>query len=264
MAGAARAELEWALERRGGPMPPTIEWHESLVSTNDRLKGLARGGAAEWTVVAADRQTGGRGREGRAWISPAGGLYLSVLLRPRRGMAARLPLAAGVAVAEAVEEYGVRAELKWPNDVLLKGRKLAGILAEAASSPDEVEWVVLGIGVNLALDPGTMPEELRGFAASLAAETGRAPRPTTVAAAVLSRLAVWYDALEASPTRVVAAWSECAVAGWGQRVDVRVGTGAVSGRLVGIDEEGALILVTDEGQMRRVLSGEVVRVRRAE
>jgi BirA family biotin operon repressor/biotin-[acetyl-CoA-carboxylase] ligase len=157
----------------------------------------------------------------------------------------------------------VRAELKWPNDVLVNGRKLAGILAESASGPDGVEWVVLGIGVNLALDADALPEDLRDATTSIAGETGRAPRPPAAAAAVLSRLSVWYDALDASPARVVSAWRDRAVAWWGQRVDVRVGSESLSGRLVGIDEEGALILVTDSGQLRRVLAGEVLRVRRA-
>jgi BirA family biotin operon repressor/biotin-[acetyl-CoA-carboxylase] ligase len=263
MPSSSRAELVGALERRGGPAPPAVEWHDSVVSTSDRLKALARGGAAEWTVVAADRQSGGRGREGRAWASPAGGLYLSVLLRPRREVAARLPLAAGVAVAEAAEEHGVRAQLKWPNDVLAGGRKLAGILAEAASGADGVEWVVLGIGVNVALEEGALPPELRGATASLAGESGRPARPVPVAAAVLSRLAVWYDALDAEPVRVVAAWRERAAAWWGEHVDVRVGRETLSGRLVGVDDEGGLVVVTDGGQVRRVLSGEVLRVRRA-
>ncbi|MFN8093016.1 MAG: biotin--[acetyl-CoA-carboxylase] ligase [Vicinamibacteria bacterium] len=258
-----RAELEAAIERRGGPALPAIEWHESVLSTNDRLKALARSGAAEWTVVAADRQSGGRGREGRRWASPAGGLYLSVLLRPRREAASRLPLAAGVAVAEAAQEHGVEAQLKWPNDVLAGGRKLAGILAEAASGADGVEWVVLGIGVNVSLDEGALPEELRGTVATLAGESGRMPATPSVGAAVLSRLAVWYDALGAAPERVVAAWRERAVAWWGERIDVRAGRETLSGRLVGIDDEGGLVLVTDGGQMRRVLSGEVLRVRRA-
>jgi BirA family biotin operon repressor/biotin-[acetyl-CoA-carboxylase] ligase len=263
MPSSARAELEAALERRGGPALAAVEWHESVVSTSDRLKALARGGAAEWTVVGADRQTGGRGREGRTWTSPSGGLYLSVLLRPRAEVAARLPLAAGIAVAEAAEEHGVEAELKWPNDVLVTGRKLAGILAEAASGADGVEWVVLGVGLNVSLDEQALPEALRGAVASLGGAAGRAPRPVAVAAAVLSRLAVWYDALDASPARVVAAWRERAVAWWGERVDVRVGKETVSGRLAGIDDEGALIVVTGSGQLRRVLSGEVLRVRRA-
>ena len=167
-AGALRA----ALAARGGPRLPAVEWPESLVSTNDRLKALARGGAPEWTAVLADAQTGGRGREGRTWASPPGGLYLSVLLRPRIAKVGLLPLAAGVAVAEAAAELGVATELKWPNDVLASGRKLAGILAEAASGPAGVEWVVLGLGVNVALEASSVPPEIAGAVTSLAAEGG--------------------------------------------------------------------------------------------
>lgn len=128
-----RAALVEALASRGGPRLPDVEWHQTIGSTSDRLKQLARAGAPEWTAVLADRQTSGRGREGRTWQSPAGGLYLSVLLRPRAEPVSLLPLAAGVAVAEAVAGFGVACQLKWPNDVLASGRKLAGILAEATS-----------------------------------------------------------------------------------------------------------------------------------
>ena len=137
----------------------------SIGSTSDRLKELARGGAPEWTVVLADVQTGGRGREGRTWVSPPGGLYLSVLLRPRveqvGAAAARGRCRGGRGGGRA---RACATELKWPNDVLASGRKLAGILAEAASGPAGVEWVVLGIGVNVSLD-----------AAGLAARDARRP-----------------------------------------------------------------------------------------
>ena len=113
--------------RRAGPAQ--LEWQPELVSTNDRLKELARAGAPEWTIVLADVQTGGRGREGRSWVSPAGGLYLSILLRPRFAQLGVLPLAAGVAVAETAAEHGVLAELKWPNDVRSPGA------SSPASSP---------------------------------------------------------------------------------------------------------------------------------
>jgi BirA family biotin operon repressor/biotin-[acetyl-CoA-carboxylase] ligase len=264
MAPDGRAAVERALAARGAPPLAGLEWHAVLGSTSDRLKALARGGAAEWTVVGADAQTAGRGREGRSWLSPLGGLYLSVLLRPRGSVASRLPLAAGVAVAEAVEEHGAKAELKWPNDVLLEGRKLAGILAEAASGTDGVEWVVLGIGVNVVVDERTLPPPLRGQVASLApARGGRPPRVPSLAASVLARLRVWYDALAASPASVVDAWRDRAVDWWGERVEARAGGETLAGRLVGLDEEGALILVTDAGVRRRVLSGDVQRLRRA-
>ena len=258
-AGALRA----ALAARGGPWLPAVEWPASLVSTNDRLKALARGGAPEWTAVLADVQTGGRGREGRAWASPPGGLYLSVLLRPRFAKAGLLPLAAGVAVAEAAAELGVATELKWPNDVLASGRKLAGILAEAASGPAGVEWVVLGLGVNVALEAAAVPPEIAGAVTSLAAE-GAEPRPILeVAAAVLARLGVCYDALRSSPGAIVSAWRSRAAPWWGSLVDVRTADGQLQGRLRDVDEEGALVIELEGGENRRLLSGEVQRMRPA-
>jgi len=254
------AALASALAARGRRCLAAVEWPEELVSTSDRLKSLARAGTPEWTAVLAERQTGGRGREGRTWASPAGGLYLSVLLRPRFEKVGLLPLAAGVAVAEAAGELGVRAELKWPNDVLAAGRKLAGILSEAASGPGGVEWVAIGIGVNVTLDPAALPPEISGSVTSLRAEGAPDTPLPTVAAAVLDRLALCYDALAESPGRVVSAWRARSAPWWGGRVEVRTGEGALQGRLVDVDGDGALV-VEVEGRRRRLLSGEVTRFR---
>ena len=255
--------LAAALAARGGPRLPGVEWPVSIDSTSNRLKALARGGAPEWTVVLADVQTGGRGREGRAWVSPPGGLYLSVLLRPRFEKVGLLPLAAGVAVAEAASELGVRTELKWPNDVLASGRKLAGILSEAASGPAGVEWVALGIGVNVSLDAASLPSEMRADVTSLAAEGAAGVSVGAVAAAVLARLAVCHDALRSGPGAVVSAWRSRAAAWWGSLVEVRAGESALRGRLLEVDQEGALVLELGSGEKRRFLSGEVTRVRQA-
>ena len=249
------------LAARGGPRLPALEWHDELGSTSDRLKDLARAGAPAWTVVVGERQTGGHGREGRTWQSPKGGLYLSVLLRPSSERVSLIPLAAGVAVAEAVLELGVRAELKWPNDVLVSGRKLAGILAEASSSGSGVDWVVLGIGVNVAVELDALPDALRQSATSLAACGARDARPSAVAAAALARLSVWYDALRTEPARVVAAWRAQAVPWWGALVEARTAGGERRGRLAAVDEEGALWLETTAGERIRLVSGEVSRVR---
>jgi BirA family biotin operon repressor/biotin-[acetyl-CoA-carboxylase] ligase len=254
------AALRGALAARGGPRLPAVEWPEELASTSDRLKALARAGAPEWTTVLADRQTGGRGREGRAWASPPGGLYLSVLLRPRLEKVGLLPLAAGVAVAEAAGELGVRVELKWPNDVLASGRKLAGILSEAASGPGGVEWVVLGIGINVALDPARLSPELAGSATSLREAGVAEVAVAELGAAVIHRLAAGYDALAKAPDGVVAAWRERAAPWWGAMVEVRTGEGGWRGRLLEVDEDGALV-VEIEGRRRRLLSGEVTRLR---
>lgn len=254
--------LARALAARGVEWPAALEWHAELGSTNDRVKALARDGAPAWTAVLADVQAGGRGRQGRRWVSPAGGLYVSVLLRPQFPQLSLLPLAAGVAVSEAAAELGVATELKWPNDVQVSGRKLAGILAEAASSPSGVEWVALGIGVNVAANASAFPEHLRGTTASLA-EAGAAPALAEVAAAVLCALTVWYDAVASSPAAVVAAWRRRAVAWWGEAVEIQTGTETLRGRLLDVDDEGALLLAGTDGRTRRVVSGEVARARRA-
>jgi BirA family biotin operon repressor/biotin-[acetyl-CoA-carboxylase] ligase len=259
----AAAALALALEERGGPRLSTLEYYAAIGSTSDRLKELARAGALPWTAVVAERQTSGRGREGRSWESPVGGVYLSVLLRPQAARTALLPLAAGVAVAEAVQGFGVTGELKWPNDVLVDGRKLAGILAEASSGASGVEWVVLGVGVNVSIDPAELPEPLRETATSLAVCGARGARPLDVAAAALARLSVWYDALRSEPQRVISAWRSRAVPWWGALVEVRTAGGERQGRLVTIDEEGALVLETPAGERLRLFSGEVSRVRAA-
>jgi BirA family biotin operon repressor/biotin-[acetyl-CoA-carboxylase] ligase len=256
------AALARALAARGGEAPPLVEWHERLGSTNDRVKLLVRDGAPEWTTVLADVQTAGRGREGRSWASPAGGLYLSVLLRPAFRHVGVLPLAAGVAVAEAAGEQGVEAALKWPNDVQVDGRKLAGILAEAASGSAGTEWVALGIGLNVAAPSASLPLELRGAVASLA-DSGACPEVPAVAASVLAWLRVWYDALGSSPGVVVAAWRRRAVAWWGETVEIRTGAETLRGRLLDVDQDGALLVGAPGGTTRRVVSGEVARVRRA-
>jgi BirA family biotin operon repressor/biotin-[acetyl-CoA-carboxylase] ligase len=239
--------------------------HEATVgSTNALLKDRAREGAPEWTVVVADRQTGGRGRGERAWVSPPGNLYLSVLLRPTFTRVTLLPLVAGLAVADAVLEQGVDARLKWPNDVLANGKKLAGILTESASSARGVDWVVIGIGVNL--DPSApLPET----ATSVHAVTGvgdlePSVRREAVAAAVLGRLGVWYDALRQDGGRaLVAAWTERALPWWGSTVQVTSGGDVLRGVVRGVDDDGALVLELPGGERRAVFSGEVHEVRLA-
>lgn len=248
------AGLVEELRARGCSWPAPVEHHGTLSSTSDRLKELARSGAPAWTVVLADEQTAGRGRQGRPWASPRGGLYLSVLLRPAFASAGLIPLAAGVAVAEALGHFGVRAELKWPNDVLMEGRKLAGILAEASSSASALEWIVLGIGVNL--DAHTLPAGLRRTAGAFSTEGAGGSVRAALAAAVLLRLTVWYDAVEKREASVVAAWRERSVPWWGQPVEVSAGERVLRGLARGVDERGALLLELEDGAVVSVLAGE--------
>jgi BirA family biotin operon repressor/biotin-[acetyl-CoA-carboxylase] ligase len=254
------ARLRQALLARGPSWPAPLEWRATLDSTNDVLKAKARLGTPEWTGVLADTQTGGRGREGRAWASPPGGLYLSVILRPRFERVGLVPLAAGVVVAEVAGEFGVEARVKWPNDVLVRGRKLAGVLTESSSSSRGVDWVVVGVGVNVAVDQTSLGP-LAEAATSLQLEADRTPAVEDVAAGVLARLSVWYDALEGRPSQVVEAWRARAVPWWGKPVQVRTTHGVLRGTLRDVDEAGALLVDREEGGVQRVLSGEVTQLR---
>jgi BirA family biotin operon repressor/biotin-[acetyl-CoA-carboxylase] ligase len=260
------ARLARLLESPAGTWPAPIEHHETLGSTNDRLRELADEDAPEWTVVVADRQTTGRGRAGRVWASPVGNLYLSVLLRPRLPVdrVTLLPLVAGLAVAEAVSAFGVNARIKWPNDVLVGGRKLAGVLAEATSVGGAVELLVLGVGVNVAGQLELLPPEIRSRSTSLAEQTQRPEDPIALAAKVLERLGVWYHALARDAgQRMLSEWRRRSVAWWGRRVQVQVGSSSLRGIARGLDARGALEVETEDGTIRRVVSGDAQELRLA-
>ena len=156
-----------------------LHCYEELGSTNDRAKELAEEGAEHGEIVVAEAQTAGRGRRGREWVSPPRrNLYFSVILRPELppSRAAELTLVASIAVCDAARQAGVDAGIKWPNDLLASGKKLAGILTELATEPDRVHWVVVGVGVNVNSRPEDFPEELRDEATSLLIER-RSPAP---------------------------------------------------------------------------------------
>jgi BirA family transcriptional regulator, biotin operon repressor / biotin---[acetyl-CoA-carboxylase] ligase len=206
-------------------------------STNARARGLAEAGAPHGTVVSAEEQTAGRGRQGRTWSAPLGqALLFSVVLRDPPRL---LPLAAGIAVAE---ESGGEARIKWPNDVLLDGRKVAGILVEGR--PRE-RWAVLGIGLNVAVQLGELPREFRDRAGSL--ERGAAEiEPTLIS--LLTRLERW---LVAPPRALLEAVRD--------RDDLRgraIRWNAGHGEAAGIDDEGRLVVLTEAGQVE-LEAGEV-------
>jgi BirA family biotin operon repressor/biotin-[acetyl-CoA-carboxylase] ligase len=236
-----------------------LHCHDSLPSTNDLAKELAEQGAAHGEVVVAETQTAGRGRRGRSWASPpARNLYLSVVLRPELPpqRATEITLLASVALCEAVREAGVAAEIKWPNDVLAGGRKVGGILTEMAAEPDRVQWLVVGLGVNLNAAADDFPPELRGEATSLAAERGAAVPRALFAAALLARLEAWLDRHAAegfAPVRE--AWR--ALSGTlGREVRVVTGDGELRGVAEDVDEAGALLVRGALG-LERVIAGDV-------
>jgi len=238
----------------GGPGPRSIVRLSSVDSTQAVAWALVEGGAADGTVVVADTQRQGRGRQGRAWHDePGRSLLMSLVWRPRLAPAAlpALSLLAAVAVAEAVARVSpVTPRLKWPNDVLVSGRKLAGILLESRVGADAI--VVIGIGINLAQPE--FPPDLQGLATSLLLETGRTPGRDAMLAAVLEALDRWRARLEAegfAPIRE--RWRALA-----DTLGARVSVDGVSALALDLDADGAL-LVDDGRGVRRVIAGEVTR-----
>lgn len=245
-------------------------WSEFLClpvtdSTNTRAVALAERGAAHGTVVCADAQTGGRGRMGRAWSSPPGlNLYVSLLLRPpvEPQAAPRLTLVAAVALAEAVERAaGLCAGLKWPNDLLIDGKKAAGILAEMASDPDRVRHVVVGVGLNVNAAPRDFPAELRAAATSLAIAAGRPFRRVDVLAAFLDAFARCYETfLSGGLAALLPAWRRRDVLA-GREVVLRVRDDERRGTALRVDAEGFLLFRRGgSARAERIASGEIVKV----
>ena len=224
---------------------------DTVGSTNDEAAQRADAGAPEGTVVWSREQTGGRGRRGRHWASPVGNLYTSTILRPDcpAQRAAELGFAAALAVADIVPA-GREVRVKWPNDVLVDGGKIAGILLESAiGQTGQVQHVVAGIGVNIGFAPQLPEMRYPGSALGGSVEAAL----EKLAAALAARLAEWRR--EGFET-VRAAW--LAKAGpLGTEVDVKLGEGLVRGRFAGLDREGALLLDTTMGP-RKIVSGELL------
>jgi len=238
-----------------------IRVFEETTSTNDVVEKLARDGVREGVAVFAEAQTRGRGRLGRKWISPAHkGLWLSVLLRPdlRPQETIQLTIATATALVRAIRsQTGLRAEIKWPNDILIDGRKTAGILTELSAELDQVKYVILGIGVDVNLNPGEFPVELRRTATSLKAELGRPVSRPELAVALLRELDQDYARVRARRFAAIADEWEAHCSTLGQRVCIRTGERQIRGRAESLDDGGALLLRTEHGHLERIIGGDV-------
>ena len=245
---------------RVGRLGCRVTWFADVGSTNDEAIALANRGAEEGWLVGADSQSAGRGRHGRSWSSPPGaGLYLSVVLRPPSHAAPLLTLAAGVGVAEGIHAAtGAEPRLKWPNDVYLVSsgsRKVAGILAEGGTSGTRVDYVVVGVGVNVR--NAILPADVAARATSLEDEVGRPVSRGAVAAEVCAGLWRRYQELIADGGRqIVAAWRARGVGTFGRGVEWDSGGVTYRGIARDVDVSGALVIETEQGLMQ-VVAGEV-------
>ena len=230
-------------------------------STNDVVEKLARDAVREGVVVFAESQSRGRGRLGRRWHSPPRrGLWFSVLLRPplRPQAATRLTVAAATALVRAIRaQTGLAPEIKWPNDILIHGRKVAGVLTELNAELDHIKYIILGIGVDVNLDASEFPPELRKLATSLKIETGASWHRADLAAAILRELDRDYDRILRSQFENVADEWERQCATIGRRVRIQIGPRVLQGQAESLDEDGALLLRTEHGRLERIIGGDV-------
>ena len=221
--------------------PFDIEYHDSIGSTNNRGRELAVSGE-EKIAVLADEQVGSRGRLDREWVSPSGGIWVSLVCRPDipTAHAPIYTLAAAVAATEALREIGVDAEIKWPNDILVDGKKIVGILTEMEGEADRVSWIVVGIGINANIDPETVP----GTATTVREQVGEVNR-----AKLTRSLIERFEQYRRDPDGVLSAWREFSDT-LGRRVRVETPGGDVVGKAVDIEFPGTLIVETEDGPTR--------------
>jgi len=234
---------------------------QQTTSTNDVAEKFARDGVKEGVVVFAESQSRGRGRLGRSWVSPAGkGLWFSVLLRPdvRPQAATQLVIAAAVGLARAIrQETQCVPEIKWPNDILIRGRKIAGILTELSAELDHVKYLILGIGLNVNLSAQDFLEGWGQTATSLKIETGASVDRAALAAAILQELDRDYHRIGKGQFAAVAEeWGrQCTTLG--HRVAIRLGDRMIHGRAECLDNDGALLVRTQHGRLERIVGGDV-------
>lgn len=231
-------------------------------STNTAARDLAFRGYPEGTVVLAEGQEAGKGRKGRTWFSPAGkGIYLSLLLRPPMspGELPRIAVLAAVAAAESLAEFStIPLSIKWPNDLILGDRKVGGILLESQTELDLVDFVIVGMGINVAVNEHDFPPELRGRATSFLLSTGKSPSRASLIRAFLSRFDLHYrKVLSGDFSSVRDRWT--ALSGLpGKRIAAGGPGPPVRGVALGLDDSGILVLRQDSGATIRVFSGDLV------
>jgi BirA family biotin operon repressor/biotin-[acetyl-CoA-carboxylase] ligase len=230
-----------------------------VVSTNTLAMELALNGSPEGTAVIAETQTGGKGRLNRKWISPKGNLYLSVILRPNIPLqrAPLVTLMGAVAIASAIRTAcNVQAGIKWPNDILIQGKKVSGLLTEMAAEQDRIKHIVLGIGVNVNMDHDALPADVRETSTTLAEEAGQKIDRTVFLRQVLGDIEYWYQKFLLSSADVLGEWERLNMT-IGNRVTVKGFEETFEGLAQGIDTEGRLILQLDDNSQRLVAAGDV-------
>lgn len=243
-----------------------IYYYEEIDSTNDEAFRLGLAGAPEGTALIANCQSAGKGRMQRVWHSPAGeNIYTSIILRPNieSARAPQISILAGVAVAEVLDSYCPdRIELKWPNDVMIEGKKVCGILSQMKTAASEVDFIVLGMGINVNISYSQFPKEICNLATSLAMETGREISRQELIISLYENLAKWYKQLMKDGFGLIKEkWLSISPM-IGEPVQVMFREEVVSGKAIGLDEDGSLILIAAGDKEFKVSAGDATIVKR--
>lgn len=240
-----------------------IKYFKETESTNTIAREIA-GKADEGTIIIAESQTGGRGRMGRKWLSPEGGIWLSIILKPEMQpvYAPRITLLAGVAVAKTIRSLGLEAKIKWPNDVLIRGKKVCGILTEIEAEIDQIDYCVVGIGIDANVDTESFPEEFRESSTSLKKELGREINRVEFVQRLLEEFEARYLKLQKEGfLPILEEWRSMS-ATIGEWVKITTQNRIIYGEATGVDNDGALIVETGEGKLEKIVSGDCEHLRR--
>ncbi|WP_246625013.1 biotin--[acetyl-CoA-carboxylase] ligase [Fictibacillus nanhaiensis] len=244
-----------------GTFGKKFSYHLSVKSTQEIAHSLAREGAVEGSIVLADEQTGGRGRLGRAWQSPSGtGIWMSLILRPKIPLqkAPQLTLLIAVAASKAIEKVtGLEAAIKWPNDLLINGKKVAGILTELQAEADSIHSVIVGIGINVNQEKKHFTEEIAEIATSLAIEGNKTYKRAEIVGSILTEIESLYQSYLQNGFGVIKLLWEARAFSLGKRITARSVSGSITGYAKGITDEGVLLLEDDQGEIHSIYSADI-------
>jgi len=241
-----------------------ILFYSSVNSTNEEARVLAEYGSQDGTVVIAETQTGGRGRRGRTWVSPMGGLWFTIILKPKIAPVYTpiITLLTGVACANAIEKVtGLKTKLKWPNDVHIAGKKVCGILTEISSEPELVKFILVGLGINVNIKLSDFPNELQEKITTLSYELNKSINRDKLFQELLKQFENLYIPFAREPIKtipkIISSWRKISDT-LGRDVKIQTVSGSISGLAAEISEDGALLVKTKTGKEERIIAGDCI------
>lgn len=238
-----------------------IHFYKEVESTNDTAKKFVENDAPEGTIVIAEHQTAGKSRKRADWASPAGGIYMTMILRPAVNLleASKLTIVTGVAIAKTLyESFNINVGIKWPNDILIGNKKISGILTEAVTNKDKVEAVLVGVGIDVNIEEEDLPDELQKVATSVKKETNIVFNRAAIMREFFKIFEELYEEFKNDNFKhIISEWRRLSST-TGNRVKVYKGGKAILADAVGITNNGALIIETDDGKLKKITSGECI------